>query len=91
MQENFPSTREELLLFKTSISFIDHIQEFLSAILTASVLVTPPMKELKENLCSVVNFIQVGSVGTLLVLGSTFYIRMFHVGSVHSAFATLYS
>lgn len=63
MQEKFPPSGEELLLFKTSISFIDHIQEFLSAILTSSALVIPPMKELKENLCSVVNFIQVGSVG----------------------------
>lgn len=61
MQELFPSSGEELLLFKTSISFIDHIQEFLSAILTSSALVIPPVKEIKENLYSVVNFIQVGS------------------------------
>ncbi|KAA0039622.1 putative acyl-activating enzyme 19 isoform X1 [Cucumis melo var. makuwa] len=70
MQENFPSSREELLLFKTSISFIDHIQEFLSAILTSSVLVIPPMKELKENLCSVVNFIQAYSINKLTAVPS---------------------
>ncbi|XP_038907107.1 putative acyl-activating enzyme 19 isoform X2 [Benincasa hispida] len=70
MQENFPCSREELLLFKTSISFIDHIQEFLSAILTSSALVIPPMKELKENLCSVVNFIQAYSISKLTAVPS---------------------
>lgn len=70
MQEKFPPSGEELLLFKTSISFIDHIQEFLSAILTSSALVIPPMKELKENLCSVVNFIQAYSISKLTAVPS---------------------
>lgn len=74
MQELFPSSGEELLLFKTSISFIDHIQEFLSAILTSSALIIPPMKELKEKLYSVVNFIQVESY------------RFFNQIKVHRAF-----
>ncbi|KAH9706700.1 putative acyl-activating enzyme 19 [Citrus sinensis] len=38
MQDLYPLHGEELLLFKTSISFIDHLQEFLSAILTACTL-----------------------------------------------------
>ncbi|XP_023006185.1 putative acyl-activating enzyme 19 [Cucurbita maxima] len=70
MQELFPSSGEELLLFKTSISFIDHIQEFLSAILTSSALVIPPMKELKEKLYSVVNFIQAYSISKLTAVPS---------------------
>ncbi|XP_022155734.1 putative acyl-activating enzyme 19 isoform X3 [Momordica charantia] len=70
MQELFPCSGEELLLFKTPISFIDHIQEFLSAILTSSALVIPPMKELKETLCSVVNFIQAYSISKLTAVPS---------------------
>ncbi|KAG7994868.1 hypothetical protein I3843_01G080500 [Carya illinoinensis] len=58
MQELYPMQGEELLLFKTSISFIDHLQEFLAAILTTCTLVIPPFNELKENLFSVVNFLQ---------------------------------
>lgn len=59
MQELYPMQGEELLLFKTSISFIDHLQEFIAAILTTCTLVIPPFNELKENLFSVVNFLQV--------------------------------
>uniref|UniRef100_A0A2N9EFS9 AMP-dependent synthetase/ligase domain-containing protein n=1 Tax=Fagus sylvatica TaxID=28930 RepID=A0A2N9EFS9_FAGSY len=39
MQELYPLQGEEILLFKTSISFVDHLQEFLGAILTACTLV----------------------------------------------------
>ncbi|KAF7807813.1 putative acyl-activating enzyme 19 isoform X1 [Senna tora] len=49
----------DLLLFKSSISFVDHLQEFLSAILTASVLVIPPFCELKDNVYSLVDFLQI--------------------------------
>lgn len=59
MQELYPMQGEELLLFKTSISFVDHLQEFLAAILTTCTLVIPPFNELKENLFSVVDFLQV--------------------------------
>ncbi|KAK3003938.1 hypothetical protein RJ639_018691 [Escallonia herrerae] len=38
MQELYPLHGEELLLFKTSISFIDHLQEFLGALLTSCTL-----------------------------------------------------
>jgi acyl-CoA synthetase len=46
-------------MFKTSISFIDHLQEFLGAILTACPLVIPPFSELKDNMFSVVDFLKV--------------------------------
>jgi acyl-CoA synthetase len=55
----YPLQGEEILLFKTSISFIDHLQEFLGAILTACPLVIPPFSELKDNMFSVVDFLQV--------------------------------
>lgn len=55
----YPLQGEEHLLFKTSISFIDHVQEFLGAILSACTLVVPPFNELNENVFSIVNFLQV--------------------------------
>lgn len=48
------------MLFKTSISFIDHLQEVLGTILTASTLVVPPFNLLKENIFSVLHFLEVG-------------------------------
>jgi acyl-CoA synthetase len=59
MQGMYPLTGQELLLFKSSISFIDHLQEFLSSILTACVLIIPPFSELKENVYSIIDFLQV--------------------------------
>ena len=59
MQELYPLSGDEILLFKTPISFIDHLQEFLSAVLTACTLVIPPFNETKENLFSLVDFVQV--------------------------------
>lgn len=59
MQELYPLSGEDVLLFKTSISFIDHLQEFLSAVLTACTLVIPPFNVLKQNVFSIVDFMQV--------------------------------
>lgn len=59
MQELYPMHENEVLLFKTSLSFIDHLQEFLGAMLGACTLVIPPFSQLKEDPFSIVNFIQV--------------------------------
>lgn len=48
-----------MVLFKTQISFIDHLPEFLGAILANCTLVTPPFNQLKENILSVIDFLQV--------------------------------
>ncbi|XP_075646000.1 putative acyl-activating enzyme 19 isoform X1 [Castanea sativa] len=70
MQELYPLHGEELLLFKTSISFVDHLQEFLGAILTACTLVIPPYKDLKENVFSVFDFLQAYSISRLTAVPS---------------------
>lgn len=70
MQELFPLCGEEILLFKTSISFVDHLQEFISAILTCMPLVIPPFEELKANSFYIVDFLQV----IFLIFTSIFYI-----------------
>ncbi|XP_022632213.1 putative acyl-activating enzyme 19 isoform X3 [Vigna radiata var. radiata] len=70
MQGMYPLNGQELLLFKSSVSFIDHLQEFLSAILTACVLVIPPFNELKENLYSMVDFLQAYFVNRLTAVPS---------------------
>lgn len=59
MQGVYPLCGEEFLLFKTSISFIDHLQEFLSALLTGCTLVIPPFQELKNNPLSLVDYLKV--------------------------------
>lgn len=59
MQGLYPLYGEELLLFKTSISFIDHFQEFLAPLLTGCTLVIPPFQELKNNPLLVVNYLKV--------------------------------
>ncbi|KAL3380913.1 hypothetical protein AABB24_001189 [Solanum stoloniferum] len=59
MQGSFPFQKEEILLFKTSISFIDHLQEFLGAILANCTLIIPPFNQLKDNIFCVVNLLQV--------------------------------
>lgn len=70
MQELYPLQGEEILLFKTSISFVDHLQEFLGAILTACTLVIPPYNELKDNVFSVVDFLQAYFINRLTAVPS---------------------
>ncbi|CAM0912418.1 unnamed protein product [Alopecurus aequalis] len=42
MQRRNPLCSDDVLLFKTSVSFVDHLQEFLSAVLTSTTLIVPP-------------------------------------------------
>ncbi|KAM6542784.1 hypothetical protein CsatB_007231 [Cannabis sativa] len=70
MQELYPLNGDETLLFKTSISFVDHLQEFLSALLTACTLVIPPFNQLRENLFSIIDFIQAYSITRLTAVPS---------------------
>ncbi|KAK1577665.1 hypothetical protein Q3G72_023676 [Acer saccharum] len=55
----YPLHGEYILLFKTSISFIDHLQQFYSAVLIACTLVEPPVIELKRNLFGIIEVLQV--------------------------------
>lgn len=59
MQDLYPLLKDDVLLFKTSISFIDHIQEFLGAILTCTPIVVPPFNEMKENPFYLVDILKV--------------------------------
>ncbi|KAI4356845.1 hypothetical protein L6164_000832 [Bauhinia variegata] len=70
MQGMYPLDGLEILLFKTSVSFVDHLQEFLSAILTASVLVIPPFSELKQNIFSFIDFLQAYLINRLTAVPS---------------------
>ncbi|KAK7292530.1 hypothetical protein RJT34_15381 [Clitoria ternatea] len=70
MQGMYPLNGQELLLFKSSISFIDHLQEFLSAILTSCVLVIPPFCKLKENIYSIIDFLQAYFINRLTAVPS---------------------
>ncbi|KAK0596820.1 hypothetical protein LWI29_019345 [Acer saccharum] len=58
MSDLYPLHGEYILLFKTSISFIDHLQQFYSAVLIACTLVEPPVIELKRNLFGIIEVLQ---------------------------------
>ncbi|KAK6919855.1 AMP-binding enzyme, C-terminal domain [Dillenia turbinata] len=70
MKEFYPLEREELLMFKTSISFIDHLQEFLGPVLSTCVLVIPPFDELRENIFSMVHILQAYHINRLIAVPS---------------------
>ncbi|XP_021735222.1 putative acyl-activating enzyme 19 [Chenopodium quinoa] len=57
MQEFYPLKEDDVLLFKTSISFVDHLQEFLAPMLAGCTLVVPPFHELKGNFFGLVDFL----------------------------------
>ncbi|KAI7752862.1 hypothetical protein M8C21_016536, partial [Ambrosia artemisiifolia] len=58
LQDIYPLCGEETLLFKTSIGFIDHLQEILGALLTSCTLVIPSFNVLKENILSITDYLQ---------------------------------
>ncbi|XVE62376.1 hypothetical protein DITRI_Ditri06bG0113500 [Diplodiscus trichospermus] len=70
MQELYPMHREELLLFKTPISFVDHLQEFLVASLTACTLVVPPFTVLRQNVFSIIDLLQAYRITRLTAVPS---------------------
>ncbi|KAJ8565722.1 hypothetical protein K7X08_008298 [Anisodus acutangulus] len=70
MQGSYPFEKEEILLFKTSTSFIDHLQEFLGAILANCTLVIPPFNQLKDNIFCVANLLQEYSISRLVAVPS---------------------
>ncbi|CAA7016042.1 unnamed protein product [Microthlaspi erraticum] len=70
MQEHYPVVGEQQLAFKTSVGFIDHLQEFLGAILNSTPLVVPPFKFLKENMISIIDFLEAYSISRLLAVPS---------------------
>lgn len=59
MQEHYPVVGEQQFAFKTSVGFIDHLQEFLGATLNSTTLVIPPFTLLKQNMISIIDFLEV--------------------------------
>uniref|UniRef100_A0A1J3GDJ9 Putative acyl-activating enzyme 19 n=1 Tax=Noccaea caerulescens TaxID=107243 RepID=A0A1J3GDJ9_NOCCA len=70
MQEHYPVIGEQQLAFKTSVGFIDHLQEFLGAILNSTPIVIPPFTLLKENMISIIDFLEVYSISRLVAVPS---------------------
>ncbi|KAJ9558530.1 hypothetical protein OSB04_013144 [Centaurea solstitialis] len=70
MQDMYPLCGEETLLFKTSVGFIDHLQEILGALLTTCTLVIPPFNVLKENILSITKYLQDYSINRLVAVPS---------------------
>ncbi|KAL8542513.1 hypothetical protein ACS0TY_003394 [Phlomoides rotata] len=70
MHEKYPLHEGDVVLFKTAISFIDHLQEFLGAVLSTCTLVIPPFNQLKENIFYVVDFLQGYFINRLVAVPS---------------------
>ncbi|KAL7616053.1 hypothetical protein Lser_V15G03171 [Lactuca serriola] len=85
MQDMYPLCGEETLLFKTSIGFIDHLQEILGALLTTCTLVIPPFSVLKENILSITEYLQDYPINRLVAIPSL--MRML-LPSLQSSYST---
>ncbi|XP_074279054.1 putative acyl-activating enzyme 19 [Silene latifolia] len=71
MQELYPLNKnDDVLLFKTSISFIDHLQEFLAPMMAGCTLVIPQFDELKKNMFGLVDVISEYSITRLTAVPS---------------------
>ncbi|KAF8032186.1 hypothetical protein BT93_D1187 [Corymbia citriodora subsp. variegata] len=70
MQRLYPLHGKEILLFKTSISFVDHLQEFIASILCACTLVVPPLDKLKHNALVVADFLEAYHISRLIAVPS---------------------
>ncbi|KAK9058216.1 hypothetical protein SSX86_023056 [Deinandra increscens subsp. villosa] len=70
MQDIYPLCGQETLLFKTSIGFVDHLQEILGALLTSCTLVIPSFSGLKENILSIIEYLQDFSINRFVAVPS---------------------
>ncbi|CAO2826447.1 unnamed protein product [Amaranthus hypochondriacus] len=70
MQDLYPLKEDDVLLFKTSISFVDHLQEFIAPMLVGCTLVVPPLDELKGNLFNLVDYLYDYSITRLTAVPS---------------------
>ncbi|KAG8363525.1 hypothetical protein BUALT_Bualt19G0031500 [Buddleja alternifolia] len=70
MQELYPPDEGDVVLFKTPISFVDHLQEFLGPLLTTCTLVIPPFNQLKENMFHIIDFLQGYFINRLVAVPS---------------------
>uniref|UniRef100_A0A453QE72 4-coumarate--CoA ligase n=1 Tax=Aegilops tauschii subsp. strangulata TaxID=200361 RepID=A0A453QE72_AEGTS len=61
--------KDDVLLFKTSVSFVDHLQEFLSAVLTSTTLVIPPI-DWRANPTSLANLIKAYRISRMTIVPS---------------------
>ncbi|XP_044963355.1 putative acyl-activating enzyme 19 isoform X2 [Hordeum vulgare subsp. vulgare] len=69
MQRRNPLCSDDVLLFKTSVSFVDHLQEFLSAVLTSTTLVIPPI-DWRANPTSLATLIKAYRISRMTIVPS---------------------
>ncbi|XP_049936722.1 putative acyl-activating enzyme 19 isoform X3 [Nymphaea colorata] len=83
MHTLFPIRLEDVLLFKTSISFIDHFQEVLGAILAPATLIIPFPNELSADPLSLIDLVKAYSVTRLIAVPSLIRIILPALNSLH--------
>ncbi|KAG6486945.1 hypothetical protein ZIOFF_055526 [Zingiber officinale] len=70
MQGLIPLCNMDILLFKTSISFIDHLQEFFGATLTSTPLIILPVNDIKANPLCLVDFVKAYKISRMTCVPS---------------------
>ncbi|CAN6486605.1 unnamed protein product [Victoria cruziana] len=70
MHTSFPIRLEDVLLFKTSISFIDHLQEVLGAILAPASLIIPFPHKLSSDPLLLIDLVKAYSITRLTAVPS---------------------
>nr|XP_043608968.1 putative acyl-activating enzyme 19 [Erigeron canadensis] len=70
MQDMYPLSGEEILMFKTSVGFIDHLQEILGALLTSCTLVIPSFSVLKKDILTITEYLKDYSINRLVAVPS---------------------
>lgn len=70
MQRRSPLCSDDVLLFKTSVSFVDHLQEFFSAVLTCTTLVILPPNDWRANPASLANLIKAYCISRMTLVPS---------------------
>lgn len=75
MQRRKPLCSEDVLLFKTSVSFVDHLQEFLSAVLTSTTLIIPS-NDWRANPASFANLIKAYRISRMTFVPSLMEIAL---------------
>ena len=70
MENAYPHVNEDVGCFKTAIGFVDHLTEALGPLLIGVPLVIPSPDILKENLLSLIKFIEVSRSCICVLLSS---------------------
>ncbi|EPS71901.1 hypothetical protein M569_02857, partial [Genlisea aurea] len=84
MQEMYPLHDQDMIIFKTAISFIDHMQEFLGPVLSACTMVIPPFNRLKQNIFYLLDILNGYRISRIVAVPSLMRAILPSIRNMHS-------